>query len=302
MGQSLVLAGQTITPAILNRIYGQADGISHTVNNTSYAQLSSLYTIPAGDAQDGTAYRLTTFGNGTTGTTEALYFSAGLAGSEIGTAPEISGSALATGAAAFDFEATVTLICVSNGTSGTWVASIRGVVTQSANAILPGTAADNTIPFAGCTHTAVTQDTTVGNTFGIYAKWAGTTGTPTLSCVGSLFEKVNPLISAGGRPRWAGCCTGCAVHTGTVNEPGPVLRVLVRVRQSDIGEVAIIGGVITLLRKHDCHEPGCWRLGRVHVDDKGTLSCWHHHPDGKPRPGHIRRAHERHKARAGAGM
>jgi hypothetical protein len=41
-------------------------------------------------------------------------------------------------------------------------------------------------------------------------------------------------------------------------------------------------------RRHNCHEPRCWRVGRVHVDDKGTLSCFRHHPEGKPERGHIR--------------
>jgi|SRR5580698_1741461 hypothetical protein len=190
MGQALVLAGQTITPAVLNRIYGTGDAVAHTVNNTSYAQLSSIYAIPASDAQSGTAYRLSTFGNGTWGTAEALTIAVGLAGTEIGTTPVISGSAFSN-AAAFDFELNATLICVTNGTSGTWVAKIRGVLTQSANSVLPGTAADNTADVVGCTHTAVTQDTTIADNFGVYAKWAGTTGSPTLSCVGTLFEKVN---------------------------------------------------------------------------------------------------------------
>ena len=190
MGQALVLAGQTLTPAVLNRIYGTADGVSHTVNNTSYAQLSSTYTIPAGDPSSGTAYRLTTFGNGTWGTTEAIEFSVNLAGTEIGTAPTISGSAFSS-AAAFDFTVTLLLICVSNGSSGTWMSNITGTLVQSANSVLPGTAADNTVTFTGSTHTAVTQNTTIANTLEIDAKWAGTTGSPTLSCAGTLFEKVN---------------------------------------------------------------------------------------------------------------
>jgi hypothetical protein len=41
-------------------------------------------------------------------------------------------------------------------------------------------------------------------------------------------------------------------------------------------------------KRHNCHEPRCWRVGRVTVDDKGTLSCWHHHPKGKPQRGHVR--------------
>jgi hypothetical protein len=190
MGQTLVLAGQTITPGVLNRIYGTADAVPHTVNGTSYTQLSSVYSIPASDPNAGTAYRIMTFGNGEMGTTEALQISVGLADTEIGTAPIVSGSAFSTNAL-FDFEIWVKLICVGSGSSGTWVATINGLFTETANSVLPGTVADNTVPVTGCTHSAVTQDTTVANDFGIYAKWAGTTGSPTLSCLGTIFEKVN---------------------------------------------------------------------------------------------------------------
>ena len=190
MGQALVLAGQTITPAVLNRIYGMADTVAHTVNNTSYAQLSSSYSIPAGDAQPGTAYQLCTFGNGTWGTAEAITFTTALAGTQIGTAPQVAG-AVFSNAAAFDFEIWVRLVCASNGSSGTWMSSIKGTLTQSANAITPGTAADNTVSFAGTTHTSVTQDTTIADALVIQAKWAGTTGSPTLACAGTIFQKTN---------------------------------------------------------------------------------------------------------------
>jgi len=190
MGQTLVLAGQTITPSVLNRIYGTADSIPHTVNNTSYAQVSSIYTIPASDPNSGTAYRIFTFGNGVWGTAEALQLSVGFADLEVGTAPTIAGAALAS-AALFDFEIWAKAICVTSGTSGTWITTFHGILTQSANAINPGTAADNSVSFSGCTHTAITQNTTVPNDFGIYAKWAGTTGTPELIAIGTIFEKVN---------------------------------------------------------------------------------------------------------------
>jgi hypothetical protein len=72
---------------------------------------------------------------------------------------------------------------------------------------------------------------------------------------------------------------------------------------SDLAYLSMGAGAIssTLILWHrvNCHEPGCWRIGRVHVDDKGTLSCFRHHPDGKPQPGHIRRAHKRHQAAKG---
>ena len=104
MGQTLVLAGQPITPAVLNRIYGTADTTAHTVNNTTFANLSSSYNLPAGDALAGTAYRLTTFGNGTWGSTQqTLTLACALAGTQIGTTPAIVSTALSA-SAAFDFE------------------------------------------------------------------------------------------------------------------------------------------------------------------------------------------------------
>lgn len=44
---------------------------------------------------------------------------------------------------------------------------------------------------------------------------------------------------------------------------------------SDIGELAIFGGVIGIYRRHNCHERRCWRIGRHVVD--GTPWCDTHH-------------------------
>jgi hypothetical protein len=57
----------------------------------------------------------------------------------------------------------------------------------------------------------------------------------------------------------------------------------------DLGYLAILGGLITIVRRHNCHEPRCWRIGRILVDDKGTLSCWHHYPGEKPQRGYVHR-------------
>lgn len=191
MGQELVLAGQRITPAVLNRIYGTADTTAHTANTASYLDLSSVYQVPASDAQAGTAYRLTTSGNGTWGSTQQiLTLTCALAGTAIGTAPAIAAAAFSA-SAAFDFRVVLELICASTGSSGTWISSISGTVSETASALLPGTAATNTVSFSGCTHTAVTQDTTVANNFSVQAKWASITGSPTLTSRGTLFEKVN---------------------------------------------------------------------------------------------------------------
>jgi hypothetical protein len=65
-----------------------------------------------------------------------------------------------------------------------------------------------------------------------------------------------------------------AVHTGTVNEPGPYYGFWSGFG-SDLGEVALLGAVLGAYRKHNCHEPRCWRMGRHIVD--GTPWCNRHH-------------------------
>lgn len=47
---------------------------------------------------------------------------------------------------------------------------------------------------------------------------------------------------------------------------------------SDLGEITIIGGLLMVLRKHNCEVHGCWRLGR-HQTGAGHHVCRGHHPD-----------------------
>jgi len=73
-----------------------------------------------------------------------------------------------------------------------------------------------------------------------------------------------------------------AVHTGTVNEPGPYYGFWSGFG-SDITEFGIIGviatGVYQVVKKYNCHEPGCWRVGN-HPAAGGQFSlCYRHHPD-----------------------
>ena len=44
---------------------------------------------------------------------------------------------------------------------------------------------------------------------------------------------------------------------------------------SDLGEIAIVGGLVTLVRHHNCHERGCWRLGK-HTTPEGFKLCKQH--------------------------
>lgn len=47
---------------------------------------------------------------------------------------------------------------------------------------------------------------------------------------------------------------------------------------SDIGELAIVGGLIGVVRQHNCEVKGCVRLGR-HQTAAGHKTCRKHHPD-----------------------
>lgn len=47
---------------------------------------------------------------------------------------------------------------------------------------------------------------------------------------------------------------------------------------SDIGELALFGGIMGMLRQHNCEVRGCLRLGR-HTTSAGHKVCRKHHPD-----------------------
>ena len=56
---------------------------------------------------------------------------------------------------------------------------------------------------------------------------------------------------------------------------------------ADLGELAIIGAVIGMYRKHRCHVGRCWRLGKSPIDGTPWIVCHHHHPAGHPTEAHI---------------
>lgn len=65
------------------------------------------------------------------------------------------------------------------------------------------------------------------------------------------------------------------------------------------GSTAILSGAYIIAKRHNCHEHGCWRIGRVLLPD-GTLTCHRHDPRtaaDKPQPGHVRACWEAHLAR-----
>jgi len=61
---------------------------------------------------------------------------------------------------------------------------------------------------------------------------------------------------------------------------------------SDLGEVAIIGGLAAICRRHNCEVHGCWRLGR-HATAAGHIVCRRHHPAAPLTARQVTADHER---------
>ena len=96
------------------------------------------------------------------------------------------------------------------------------------------------------------------------------------------------------------------VHTGIVNETGPYYGFWSGFG-SDLAEFGILGAIGTatyhLVKKWNCHEPGCWRIGNHPAAGVQFNLCYRHHPDymGR-RPSHemIERLHQQHLANQAA--
>jgi len=66
---------------------------------------------------------------------------------------------------------------------------------------------------------------------------------------------------------------------------------------SDLGEIAIIGGLISIYRRHNCHVKGCWRIGKHPVEGTTYVVCRQHHPDAAPTHQEVLAAHRAAKER-----
>jgi hypothetical protein len=85
-----------------------------------------------------------------------------------------------------------------------------------------------------------------------------------------------------------------AIHTGTDNEPGPFYGFWSGFG-SDIGELAIVGSIVTVYKHKNCASPRCWRIGKHPTADGMHHLCRKHHPDlmGKRRT--LQEIHLAHK-------
>jgi hypothetical protein len=95
------------------------------------------------------------------------------------------------------------------------------------------------------------------------------------------------------------------VHLGIIDEAGPYYGFWSGFG-SDLAEISVLGalgtGVYQLVKKFNCHEPGCWRVGNHPAAGGQFMLCYRHHPDYQGRrPGAdlIERLHREHKERQG---
>jgi hypothetical protein len=186
---------------VVNLVSTQAFSISgsapattnvNAVTTTTEGNLTSA-TIKAQDAAAGSVYRLHAFGFGTWGTVQqSLQFRTSFAGADRGDVATVAATALPI-SAAFEWEACITLVCVGAGAGATWRASLTGCVTETANPILPGTAADNTIPFArgtGATANDIAVTSLADQVLELAAAWGGGPNGSTISKTIGWLEKV----------------------------------------------------------------------------------------------------------------
>lgn len=70
-----------------------------------------------------------------------------------------------------------------------------------------------------------------------------------------------------------------------------------------LADITLFGGAYAILRRHNCHVRGCWRVGRLQVPGTTYIVCHKHHPHDKPTAEQVLAAHstavkERQAARA----
>jgi len=190
---SLIQAGgllvATTAPGGLNQYYGQADTTQTTISGTGLSALSSVYTIPVGEADNaGVAYELLCGGTMVWGTaSEHLELAGYFDGATIHTTVTINDTVFASGSTQV-WDAHFRMVCADGVSS--WLGSWRFSANQVANNIVPGTAADNTVTAGDSTPSAVTAAVSSSIAMGLRAAWTGTSGSPSIINDWTVFRKI----------------------------------------------------------------------------------------------------------------
>jgi hypothetical protein len=62
-----------------------------------------------------------------------------------------------------------------------------------------------------------------------------------------------------------------------------------------LADITLLGGAYAILRHHNCHAKGCWRIGRRPVEGTGYVVCRKHHPRPQPTAEQIFAEHAAHQ-------
>ena len=179
---STFLAGQRLTASAMNHMYGSGDASARSATAASMTQISSQYVIPANDAAIGVAYRLCTWGLGTQGSSaQTLAFRANTI-SGAGLAATTIGSGFASTNAGFRWWARMTCLVSQIGSGGTITGFLEGGVVQVSTT--------NTTSGFNAEWQGSSINTTTNWGIEIDCQWGSTTGSPTISCAGTLFERI----------------------------------------------------------------------------------------------------------------
>jgi hypothetical protein len=158
----------------------QADNTPATTTASGFTRMSKNWTIPANDAQAGTLYRVTAWGDGHTASTSGtlsvlnMNLSGGNAQATYPTASQGTNLNLF-------WRAEGSLLIGTTGPSGSGTFNLSFHISSGGSG-----------GYSACGDaTAVAYDTTISNTFAVFAGWGtGSVTAQTLTCRGSLFERL----------------------------------------------------------------------------------------------------------------
>jgi hypothetical protein len=184
------------SPAFRNGSAGWNGQLVSTITSTgaigtstlnTYVPISGTFTVPAGDAQTTTIYRVRLYFSGTMSTAGGVNIGFLLDGTAVAAAGVDEGTGVPSGVG-FTGWAEAALIIVTTGSSGTCWCHISGSASKSGRADTSGGAT-----FGAISTSIVAINTTVSHTLAIAGNWiTGSTGSPNIAGFGSSIERVGP--------------------------------------------------------------------------------------------------------------
>lgn len=172
----------------------QTDISTQTVTATSFTALSTAWPIPANDAQPGTCYRFTFFGNGTMGTAaELLYWELQVFGKSV--CNITMGATFMAASANFGWGLTAIVEVLTTGSSGTMKTAMWGAIsvfTSSSSGTLLSGGSNSSAATAGVVgqNGSNTIATNAATTATLVSQW-GASGC-SITSFGSVMERLGP--------------------------------------------------------------------------------------------------------------